>query len=122
MDLPLELKAALEALARSAELQPSLFSTMSPTPDHLAADFDHWWRIVREEHYALERAQLKALKEIQEQLAAMSIGVDRRNWTDEAMRHSPAWDRVRQLARVALKELGWGEPEEPPSDPDAAGG
>jgi len=101
--LPLELRAALQALAASSEAQPSLFPTMSPTPDRLAADFDHWWRIVREEHYALEGVQLKALGEIQDQLAAMSIGVDRRNWTDEAMRHSPAWARVRQLARSAIR-------------------
>jgi hypothetical protein len=116
MELPHELEAALQALAASAEAQPSLFSAMSPTPDRLAADFDHWWRIVREEHHALERPQLRALREIQEQLAAMSIGVDRRNWTDDAMRRSPAWDRVRQLAVAALKELGWAESAVAPAD------
>jgi hypothetical protein len=121
MKLPGELRAALEALAGSGTAQPSLFPTLSPTPDALAADFDHWWRIVREEHFALTKAERRALGEVTEQLAAMTTGVDHRNWTEEAMRSSPAWERLRQLARVALSTLGWvgGDADPPGSDSDA---
>ena len=58
-----------------------------------------------------------------QQLAAMSAGVDRRNWTEDAMLHSPAWDRLRQLAGVARRELELiaGEPVSEPNEPDPEG-
>ena len=118
MGLPGELKAALQAIAESAGAQPSLFPALSPRPDALAADFDHWWRIVREEHYALERPELRTLRDVAEQLTAMTTGVDRRNWTEEAMRSSPAWDRLRHLANVALAELGWADRDVESADAD----
>ena len=100
------LAEALVAIVHSAELQPSLFVGFDPTPSGLAADFDHFWRVTRDERLPLTHAQLAALKDVADQLAAMSTGADRRNWTDEAMRTSPAWVRLRHLAAVALQELG----------------
>jgi hypothetical protein len=119
MELPGELEAALQAIAESAGAQPSLFPALSPSPDALAADFDHWWRIVREERYTLEKPELRVLRDVSEQLTAMTTGVDRRNWTEEAMRSSPAWDRLRHLARVALAELGWTDRNVESADADS---
>lgn len=39
-------------------------------------------------------------------------------WMDEAVRKSPDWERIRQMAREALARFGWPEEEPSASTPD----
>jgi len=100
--LPAELLAAVRALAASPDELLSLFPVLRPTADQLAADFDHWYRWAREEHVEFSKVQAEALHALAVQFAAMTVGVDKRQWTRDALYASPAWERVRKLAAKAL--------------------
>ncbi|MBI5508270.1 MAG: hypothetical protein HY903_05910 [Deltaproteobacteria bacterium] len=102
MDPNDEMTAALQNLAASADHQLTLFDALAPTPDRLAADFDHWWRLLCEDQ-KLDHAKRRALKAVALQLAAMTA--DRWLWTADALRDKPAWARVRKLAEEALAAL-----------------
>lgn len=116
MSLLTELRRSLQALAAPASQQLDLFPELEHTADALAFDFDHWRDVVTDATPdGLTSDQARALAELDAQLIAMGA-TDEPLWTESALRESPLWERVRQLARAALSSLGWEEAPAAPSD------
>jgi hypothetical protein len=104
-----QLRRSLRLLAAPAAHQLDLFPSLTSTPDHMALEFEHWHDIVIEtQPETLSSAQQSALSGLEDQLDAMADG-DEETWTECALRESPAWERVRVLARAALAAFGWQE-------------
>jgi len=53
----------------------------------------------------VSQSLLNGLNELAATLNSMSAGSPDL-WTDDAVRHDPAWDKVRAIARKALTDLG----------------
>jgi hypothetical protein len=80
----------------------------------MALEFEHWHDIVTEtQPDTLSVVQRTALFDLEEQLDAMADG-EESTWTERALRESPAWERVRALARAALVAFGWAEQDPRP--------
>lgn len=108
-----EFRSALLALAAEAEVALSVYPKGVIRPDELALDFDHWFTAVRGENgLRFNAKQSQMLSNIDTALSRMSGRDNARLWTEDAVRHSPEWGHVREMAREALALLEW--PLDPP--------
>jgi hypothetical protein len=81
--------------------------------DELALDFDNFGRAALESlGPELTDAQRESLINIDLLLDAMSGSQQADLWTEDAVRTHPKWQAVREAARRALAEFGWGEERE----------
>lgn len=103
-----EFRNALLALAAEGEIALSVYSKSVLRPDELALDFDHWLTAVRGQHgLQFNARQSQVLSEIDSKLNGMSGRINAHLWTEDAVRNSPEWQQVRDLAREALALLEW---------------
>ena len=109
---------ALQLLAAPADTQLAHFPEFACVTDELALDFDHW-REVYLGAFAedLSPYQIECFDQIAARFQALSEGgpaFQEDFWTDEALRSSPEWERIRRIARRLLAALDWAI--EPPRD------
>jgi hypothetical protein len=77
------------------------------TVDELGLEFDDIVPVALAQgrHGGLSDEALRAVRDLNEQLTAMSDRPDPRLWTVDGLRESPDWARVRTLAQSALSLL-----------------
>jgi hypothetical protein len=111
------LQWAVQALARPAKDQLTLFPDFVCKADELALEFDEHARpILDGEYQDLSTEQAATLLALDQYLESMSGGgANAENWTEDALQASPAWEVIRDLARAALAAFGWND-ECPPAD------
>jgi hypothetical protein len=106
-----QLRWSLQGLATAGSDQQPLFPDQTLAADQLAADFDHWAAVVRDNYAAeLSATQIEALQAIDCKLASISkdgAEFDVELWTDAALRTSEHWEDVRRLASAALEAFEW---------------
>ena len=106
-----QLRWSLSSLVLAGSGQGWLFPDRAPKPDTLASDYDHWSQVINSDYsHELSPAQRTALEAIDSKLATMSrdgaeFGAEL--WTESALKESPHWADVRQLATTALEVFGW---------------
>jgi len=85
--------------------------------DELALDFDQWREIVLNNFRSeLSIDQMSCMENIDRVLSELThMGPE--HWTEDAVRESEEWKRVRTLATAALEAFGW-ERQKPPSHAD----
>lgn len=109
-----EFRNALLALAADGDIALAIYPKNCARADELALDFDHWLSVARgHREVQFDEAQLALLDAIDAQFNAMSGKANAQLWTEDAVRTSPEWEKVRAMARKALVLLGW--PQEPPN-------
>lgn len=102
-----QLVVAISRLARPPESQIAYLETLGtwPSADELALELDDVAGEVLGPPALLSEHQKSVVRALDKQLGEMS-GSDRAElWSEEALRTSPEWERVRSLARSALREL-----------------
>ncbi len=113
--LLMRLKYSLQALAMPAETQLELFPDFVCKVEELALDFDQWSRcVLSNDGGELSEEQKSLLSELDGTFGQMSGGQDKNLWSEDALRNSPAWRRVRDTAKAAIDSFGWNT-ERPPS-------
>lgn len=119
----MRLKWSIQALAAPAGKQIQLFPKFVCVADELAIDFEEALRAVskvepsgadKEEEdevsqlaQELSFMQREAIDAVDKQLEKMSGPEHAEMWTDDALYNSIEWARVRHLAALALKSIGW---------------
>ena len=106
---------SVQALAQPAGVQLGLYPDGSAKVDELALDFDNFWRCAKsDDGERLTAEQIEMLDGLDSELERMSGHENAELWTEEGLRHSPRWERIREDARLALNAFGW--PYETPPD------
>jgi len=111
------LKHSLQPLACPPEIQLKMLPRFVCKADELALDFDLWREVVLSNFRSeLSTDQMCCIESIDQSLAQLTrMGPE--CWTEEAVRQSEEWKRVRTLAADALDAFGW-PLETPPSHAD----
>ncbi|HEY9401658.1 MAG TPA: hypothetical protein VIQ24_03110 [Pyrinomonadaceae bacterium] len=113
--LLVRLKHSLQALAMPADTQLELSHDFVCKVEELALDFDHWSRCVLSNNRGeLSEEQKSLLRKLDGTFDQLSGGQSQNLWTEDALRNSPEWQTVRDIARAALTSFGWAA-ERPPS-------
>jgi hypothetical protein len=103
-----QLMWAVQALAQSADVQPTLFPPFVLVADELALELDHWREVA--EGYAggsWSPAQRAAVAAVDAALSAMTDVGRPELWDEPGCLSRPEWAEVRRLARAALAAFGW---------------
>jgi hypothetical protein len=108
----LRLQWATQALAAEPEAQLGLFPVFVDKPFELVDEFDNWFRAtVWRTSLAMAPAQVAALNELSDAIGALATS----ELSEDAVRVSATWERLRSLARDTLSCFGWPS-ELPPQD------
>lgn len=100
----LHLEWATQALALDGEVQLALFPEFVDRPYELVDDFDNWFGATRwRTSLAISSEQMTGLKELQEAIT----GLGEEDLTEEAVRNSASWAKVRLVARRVLESFMW---------------
>ena len=114
---------SLQALAAPAAVQLARFPDFAVRADELALDYADAVLLAADcPQLRLERAQRRALDQLDEHLKRMGAVAGAGPWTEDAVRTSPEWEAVRKLARDALAALGAPVDLTPPGDAAPARG
>ena len=111
------LKHAVQLLACPPEIQLKMLPRFVCKADELALDFDLWREVALNNFRSeLSTDQMSFIESIDQSLSELTrMGPE--CWTEEAVRQSEEWKRVRTLAAEALDSFGW-PLEIPPSVED----
>lgn len=98
---------SVELLAADFDVQHGALPSFVLIPDEVALTFDSAMGGIEQIRDAglLTSEQIEYLMSINAILDAMSDGGHEAFWTSEAMKHDPTWNRLRILARKALRSL-----------------
>ena len=101
------LKHSIQLLACPADIQLKMMPDFVCKPDELALDFDHWNAVVLGNFRSeLTTDQISSSESIDRALSELTdIGPE--HWTEDAVRKSEEWHRLRTLAAAALESFGW---------------
>jgi len=99
------------AFAQSSIVQKSLFPDFVNVADELAVE----WEIALEETNSdmLSDKQKSSIKELEDYLLSISGSENIQHWNDHALCYSDEWNQMRELAKIILDAMGWGN-EVPP--------
>ncbi len=101
------LKHSIQLLGSSAEVQFKMLPGFVCKVDELALDFDHWKTVVVTNFAKnLTEHQVRSLNALDESLEEMSH-LNQEMWTEDAVRESIEWQRIRVYAQTALESFGW---------------
>jgi hypothetical protein len=110
----LRTKEALQLLACSPAAQFRLLPDVC-VGDELALDLHHWREVMIDncssELTSEQNASLAAIDEVFPRFSRGGSEYREEFWMDEAVRKSPEWERIRQMAKDALSNFGWSEGE-----------
>jgi len=111
------LKHSIQLLACPPEIQLRMLPRFVSKADELALDFDLWREVVLNNFRSeLSTDQIGRIESIDQSLSQLTrMGPE--CWTEEAVRQSEEWKRVRTLAAEALDSFGW-PVETPPNHTD----
>ena len=113
--LLVRLKHSLQALAMPADTQLELFPDFVCKVEELALDFDHWSECaLGNDRGELGEGQKSLLRKLDGAFELMSSGQNQNLRAEDALRSSPEWQGVREIAKAALASFGWNA-ERPPS-------
>lgn len=105
-----QLQYALQTLALPVTAQLRLHPCDGCRVEELALAFDRWQSKVRHEltgSECLTREQVEILNRLDSKLLLLSGSRHKPVWSDTALRQSPDWRQVREMAREALIKFGW---------------
>lgn len=101
------MRHSLQMLASPAQAQLSHFPAgWIVLTDELALDFDVWYVRIYS-YWELSVEQIASLIDLDEFLNTMSVESNSDLWTDVALSSDPRWERVRNLAKLALVSFEW---------------
>ena len=111
------LKHSMQLLACPPAVQLTMLPRFVCKADELALDFDLWREIVLHNFRSeLSTDQMSCMEDIDRAFSELThMGPE--HWTDDAVRESQEWKRVRTLATTALESFAWPQ-EIPPSHAD----
>ena len=100
------LKHSIQLLACPPQVQLKMLPQVCKT-DELVLDFDQWREIVLNTFRSeLSSEQMSCMESIDHALSELThMGPE--HWTENAVRESEEWRRVRTLAVAALESFGW---------------
>jgi hypothetical protein len=101
------LKCSVQLLACPPEIQLEMLPNFVCKADQLALDFDLWREVVLSNFRSeLSTDQMSCIENIDRSLSQLTrVGPE--CWTEESLRKSEEWKRVRTLAAAALDSFGW---------------
>ena len=103
------LKHALQLLACPSEIQLRLLPDFVCKGDELALDFDNWrGAAVGNFRSEMTPEQLSSLDALDVSFVELTKAGPE-DWTDDSMRMSDKWSKIRHLAQMALRSFGWPE-------------
>ena len=113
----IRLRWAVQALARPADEQVTLFPDFTCKADELVLEFDEHVRpVLSSGDPRVSARQVQTLQALDKYIESVSgQGPNAANWTEEAIHTSAVWAKIRQLARATLVAFGWKD-ECPPQD------
>jgi len=116
------LKHAVQLLACPPEIQLKMLPRFVCKADELALDFDLWREVALNNFRSeLSTDQMSFIESIDQSLSELTrMGPE--CWTEEAVRQSEEWKRVRTLAAEALDSFGWPLETPPSHDDEFVGG
>jgi hypothetical protein len=101
------MRHSLQMLASPAQAQLSHFPAgWIVLTDELVLDFDAWYVRIYS-YWELSVEQIASLMNLDEFLNTMSVESNSDFWTDGALSSDHRWERVRNLAKLALISLEW---------------
>ncbi len=105
----------LQALAADPDTLIKAFDPRIPVADDLVNDFDAHLELAERcvEEGLISQEMLDTSRAVLKRISAMSDRHDPSLWTNDALRTRLEWFQVRELARGALKAMGY-ELESPP--------
>jgi len=113
--LLVRLKHSLQTLAMPADAQLALCPDFVCKVEELALDFDHWSECaLGNDRGELSEEQKFLLRKLDGTFDQMSSGQSRNLWEEEALRNSPEWQGIREIAKAALTSFCW-DAKRPPS-------
>jgi hypothetical protein len=99
---------SVRALAQPAEVQLKLYPSFVCHADELALEFDECRQLAQPMLAGrLDQRQGQLIETLDSYLQSISGQVNAELWTEEAMRTSAEWERVRGLANEILAAMGW---------------
>ena len=100
------LEERLQALAMPADVQLALFPEGIAKVEELALEFDYAlgmkWSAKRRRITPEQETLLQHIDDTLDQMSGPEPF-----WTEEALRNSPEWNAVRNVAKEALEAFGW---------------
>jgi hypothetical protein len=101
------LKHSVQLLASSAEVQLQYLPAGVCKADELALEFDQWREVALHNYDGdLTPGQRSSLNALNERLDWLTKNGPE-HWTEAAVRTSPLWNDIRQLAVQVLNIFGW---------------
>jgi hypothetical protein len=101
------LKHVLQILALPVTAQLRLAVREGSCPEMLAQDYRYWQQQVLNAAIPLTWEQEHLLAELGQKLQQLSPDLSHSAWSDSALRLSPDWRQVRQMARRVLVGFHW---------------
>ena len=102
-----QLKYSLQTLALPVTAQLRLHRSKQCRVAELAQAFEHWQQQASGDLKGLSVEQTAVLNQLGQELMALCCSGKEPKWSDSGLRHSRAWQHVRQTAREALLLLDW---------------
>jgi hypothetical protein len=103
-DALMQLQWATQALALDGDEQLALFPDIVNKPFELVDDFDNWFGATRwRTSVTISSEQMEALQDVQDALTRLEAA----DFSEESVRSSESWSRVRLVARRVLERFGW---------------
>lgn len=102
-----ELQYSIQTLALPVTAQLRLHRSKKCRVRELAQAFAHWQSEARDEWREMSSEQTAVLNQLDQELMALCKYGREPKWSDSGLRHSRAWQHVRQIAREALLLFDW---------------
>jgi hypothetical protein len=100
-------KWSLQALAAPADIQLDLYPDSDWKVDDMAIEFEEWYEAIKKRQTFFTAAQAAILRKLNRSLDEISGPENAYYWMEETLRADPVWEKIRLLAKDALRALGW---------------
>jgi hypothetical protein len=100
-------KWSLQALAAPANIQLELYPDSDWKVDDMAIEFEEWYEAIKKRQAFFTARQAAILRKLNRTLDEISGPENAYYWMEETLGVDPVWERIRSLAKDALRALGW---------------
>jgi hypothetical protein len=100
-------KWSLQALAAPADVQLELYPESDWKVDDMAIEFEEWYETIKKRQTFFTVKQAAILRRLNRTLDDISGPENTYYWMEDALRADPVWEKIRSMAKDALRALGW---------------